>query len=197
MSLTGTVGRRYDSGNRIDFLPYVRLPFSGSSWFVTPQLAWRYTDYSSLDGRPVDNGADSSASRSVPIASLDAGAYFERNMNWGGQDYVQTLEPRLYYLCVPYRDQSNLPLFDTGAVDLQLELAAPRQPFRRRRSPGRRQPGGVGVDHAHPERSRRPRAPARRRGPDNLLRTAPGRTADELARLLVSGSAWIGTLDLP
>jgi hypothetical protein len=52
----------------------------------------------------------------VPIASLDAGAYFERSMDWGGQDYVQTLEPRLYYLRVPYRDQSDLPLFDTGEL---------------------------------------------------------------------------------
>lgn len=108
--------RRYDSGNRLDVLPYIRMPFSGSSWFVTPQLGWRYTDYSSLEGIPVDNGAADSVSRSVPIASLDAGAYFERSMDWGGQDYVQTLEPRLYYLRVPYRDQSDLPLFDTGEL---------------------------------------------------------------------------------
>ena len=108
--------RRYDGGNRVDVLPYVRLPFSGNSWFITPQLGWRYTDYSSLEGPPVDNGGASSVSRSVPIASLDAGIYFERSMNWGGQDYVQTLEPRMYYLRVPYRDQSELPLFDTGQL---------------------------------------------------------------------------------
>jgi LPS-assembly protein len=97
-----------DGGSRLDFQPYIRFPFGGNSWFITPQLAWRYTSYSSLDNAP-----NSSLSRSVPIASLDAGAYFERNFQWHGGDYIQTLEPRLYYLRVPYRDQSDLPLFDT------------------------------------------------------------------------------------
>ena len=104
---------RYDGGNRVDFRPFVRLPFGGNSWFVTPQLAWRYTGYSSLDGVPVQNGAPNNTSRSLPIASVDAGAYFERDMGWRGHSYVQTLEPRLYYLRVPYRDQFDLPLFDT------------------------------------------------------------------------------------
>ena len=104
---------RYDGGNRVDFQPYLRFPFGGNSWFLTPQLSWRYTGYSSLDGVPVENGAASNASRSLPIASVDAGAYFERKLSWSGRDYVQTLEPRLYYLRVPYRDQFDLPLFDT------------------------------------------------------------------------------------
>lgn len=104
---------RYDGGNRVDFRPYLRLQFGGNAWFVTPQLAWRYTAYRSLDGLPVDDGAASDVTRSLPIASLDAGAYFERNLSWRGHDYVQTLEPRLFYLYVPYRDQSTLPIFDT------------------------------------------------------------------------------------
>jgi LPS-assembly protein len=104
---------QYDGGNRVDFQPYVRFPFGGSSWFVSPQLAWRYTAYNSLDGQPVVNGAPSSVTRSVPIASVDAGAYFERDFGWHGNSYVQTLEPRLYYLRVPYRDQVDLPVFDT------------------------------------------------------------------------------------
>jgi LPS-assembly protein len=105
---------RYDSGNRIDIMPWLRFPFGGSAWYVTPQVAWRYTGYDSLEGRLVDSGArPDSASRSLPIASLDAGATFERTMDWGGHQYVQTLEPRLYYLYTPYRDQDELPLFDT------------------------------------------------------------------------------------
>lgn len=105
---------KYDGGNRLDVQPWIRFPFGGSAWFVTPQLAWRYTRYDGLDGQPVEfGGAPASASRSLPIASLDAGAYFERNFQWHGGDYVQTLEPRLYYLRVPYRDQDDLPLFDT------------------------------------------------------------------------------------
>jgi LPS-assembly protein len=107
---------RYSGGNRVDFRPYVRFPLGGAAWFVTPQVAWRHTSYSSLQGRPVDDGAEDSRSRSLPIASVDAGAYFEKTLDWGGRNYVQTLEPRLYYLYVPYRDQSALPVFDTGEL---------------------------------------------------------------------------------
>ena len=104
---------KYDGGNRLDVQPWIRFPFGGSAWFVTPQLAWRYTRYDGLDGQPVESGAAASATRSLPIASLDAGAYFERSFQWHGRGYVQTLEPRLFYLRVPYRDQDELPLFDT------------------------------------------------------------------------------------
>ncbi len=114
---------RYDGGNRVDIEPWVRFPFGGAAWYVTPQLAWRYTDYQGLDGVPVagavvggvpvGGGAPSSVSRSLPITSLDAGATFERNFNWGGKGFIQTLEPRLYYLRVPYRNQTDFPVFDT------------------------------------------------------------------------------------
>ena len=99
-------------GDRIDLRPYVRLPFGGPSWFLTPEFAWRYTAYS-LDDNLVPPGGDSSPTRSVPVMSLDAGAFFEREFDWGGSDYIQTLEPRLFYLNVPYEDQDHLPLFDT------------------------------------------------------------------------------------
>jgi LPS-assembly protein len=113
----------YDGGDRVDVEPWIRFPLGGAAWFLTPQLAWRYTGYQSLDGLAVDGGvfngtpfgggAPSSVSRSVPIASVDAGATFERDFNWGGKAWIQTLEPRLYYLRVPYRDQFDLPIFDT------------------------------------------------------------------------------------
>ncbi|MFY2764075.1 LPS assembly protein LptD [Arenimonas sp. MALMAid1274] len=101
-----------DGGSRVDLRPYLRLPFGGAAWFATPELAWRYTAYS-LDDALVPAGGSDSPSRSLPIMSLDAGAFFERELNWRGGKFLQTLEPRLYYLNVPYRDQDELPLFDT------------------------------------------------------------------------------------
>jgi len=47
------------------------------------------------------------------VMSLDAGAFLEREFQWNDRGLLQTLEPRLYYLRVPYRDQDDLPLFDT------------------------------------------------------------------------------------
>jgi LPS-assembly protein len=100
-------------GERVDLQPYVRVPLGGAAWFVTPEYSWRYTSYS-LDRSLVPPGASRSPSRSLPVMSLDAGAFFEREFGQGdGGRYLQTLEPRLFYLNVPYRDQDELPLFDT------------------------------------------------------------------------------------
>jgi LPS-assembly protein len=98
-------------GSRLDLKPYVSMPLEGASWFVTPTLAWRYTGYQ-LDKSLALNG-HTTPSRSLPITSVDAGLYFDREVNWGDQSYLNTLEPRLFYLHAPYRDQSDLPLFDT------------------------------------------------------------------------------------
>ena len=106
-------------GSRIDVRPYVSMPFEGASWYVTPGIAWRYTGYALEDAlaqRIADgNGTspDSSPSRSLPITTVDAGMFFDRETLFRGESYLQTLEPRLYYVNAPYRDQSDLPLFDT------------------------------------------------------------------------------------
>jgi LPS-assembly protein len=101
-----------DGGDRIDVRPFVRFPFGGAAWYATPEFAWRYTAYS-LDDSLVPPGGDDSPTRSVPVMSLDAGAFFEREFQWRDSDLIQTLEPRLFYLNVPYREQDDLPLFDT------------------------------------------------------------------------------------
>lgn len=104
---------RFDGGHRLDLRPWLRAHLGGAAWYAIPQIAWRYTRYQSLAGTPVTAPGDESASRSLPILSLDAGANFEREFAWHGTDYIQTLEPRLFYLRVPYRDQDDLPVFDT------------------------------------------------------------------------------------
>jgi len=95
------------TGNRLDLRPYVSLNFGGSAWYVNPVLAWRYTAYE------LNRDTDDNPTRSLPIFSLDAGMTFERDFNFRGGGYVQTLEPRLFYLRVPYRNQDDIPLFDT------------------------------------------------------------------------------------
>ncbi|MGL6290422.1 MAG: LPS assembly protein LptD [Silanimonas sp.] len=101
-------------GRRIDLTPRVKLAFGGASWFVNPEFALRYTRYElQRDPRVTVQRQDLSPDRSTPISSLDAGLLFERDTTIFGGDYVQTLEPRLYYLRVPYREQGDLPLFDT------------------------------------------------------------------------------------
>lgn len=101
-------------GSRLDLKPFVSMPLQGASWYITPTLAWRYTSYK-LDEEFAANPAftDTSPSRSLPIASLDAGLFFDRDTEIKGERYLHTLEPRLFYLNAPYRDQTDLPIFDT------------------------------------------------------------------------------------
>lgn len=102
------------TADRIDLQPGVQLPLSTRAAYLTPSVSLRHTQYA------FDNNPDSNASRTVPVASLDSGVFFERNTNWGNTPLVHTLEPRLYYLYVPFRDQAGLPNFDSGTLDLSI-----------------------------------------------------------------------------
>src|SRR5690606_38627552 len=55
----------------------------------------------------------------LPVASLDGGLRFERLAGQGGT-WIQTLEPRLLYVNVPFEDQTELPVFDTIVPDFNL-----------------------------------------------------------------------------
>ncbi len=99
------------TGRRLDLLSRVSLPVRSLGWYVEPAASWRQTAYD-LD-RP-DPGAPAEPDRGLPIYSLDAGLFFERDTRIGERELIQTLEPRLFYLNVPQRDQDDLPRFDTG-----------------------------------------------------------------------------------
>src|SRR5699024_6112235 len=89
--------------------PSASWNFAGPSWYVTPKLGVDEATYR-LDAF---GGASSDhVNRLTPEASLDAGLRFERRLGEGGW-LTQTLEPRANYLYVPYRDQADIPIFDT------------------------------------------------------------------------------------
>ncbi|HPP46904.1 MAG TPA: LPS assembly protein LptD, partial [Accumulibacter sp.] len=48
------------------------------------------------------------------------GMVFERDTRLFDRDYTQTLEPRLYYLNIPYRNQNQIPVFDTAVADFNF-----------------------------------------------------------------------------
>lgn len=97
--------------------PQVALPYETPGWYVTPKIGVHATYYS-FDRQSA--GMPDSLNRTLPIFSLDSGMTFERPSNWFGRDYTQTLEPRLFYLNIPYRDQRNIPLFDSGLADFNF-----------------------------------------------------------------------------
>ena len=100
------------TGSRMEITPALGWPLNYAAGFLRPGLKWRYTRYA-LEGE----NSDTSPERTVPITTLDSGLFFERTTEWDGRHLTQTLEPRIYYLDVPYREQDKLPNFDAGRLD--------------------------------------------------------------------------------
>ncbi|MDV9031695.1 LPS-assembly protein LptD [Pseudomonas sp. RAC1] len=132
---TGFPGRRLDenvtgiaraNGTRLNLAPAMSLPMEASYGYITPKLKYAYTSYDlDLDGKgkaealaqsanPAYGSYSSSINRDIPIFSVDSGLYFDRNTSMFGTNFRQTLEPRLFYLYVPNKDQKDIPLFDTS-----------------------------------------------------------------------------------
>ncbi|MDG9926105.1 MULTISPECIES: LPS-assembly protein LptD [unclassified Pseudomonas] len=106
------------NGERIHLEPGVSLPLEWTWGYVKPSVKYAYTQYDldldSIGKAQVGGDFEDSPDRSVPIASIDSGLYFDRNTQWFGTSYRQTLEPRAYYLYVPEEEQDEIPVFDTG-----------------------------------------------------------------------------------
>ena len=103
-----------DQGWRSVSYPQLQYSWLRPDAFFTPKIGLHLTDYSLSEEHSTTSG---NSDRAVPIASLDSGLFFERDVQVRGRSYVQTLEPRLYYLYVPYRNQDSLPVFDSGVSD--------------------------------------------------------------------------------
>ena len=95
----------------------ISRPWITPGGYITPKLQLHATTYK-FDA-PLAGGA-TSASRAVPTFSLDSGLQFERQASLFGRDFTQTLEPRAFYVRTPYRDQSRLPNYDSGANDFNF-----------------------------------------------------------------------------
>lgn len=106
----GTTGWRFDSTQELS------MQLTRPGMYLTPAVAWRQTNYW-VDEPGGAQTTEAEYDRGLPIASLDGGLIFERSTNSGS---IQTLEPRMLYVSVPFEDQSMLPVFDTIMPDFNL-----------------------------------------------------------------------------
>jgi LPS-assembly protein len=104
------------TGGRLGLTAGAALPLSNSYAFLTPRVSARGITYS----LNATTGETSDPNVASGVLSLDSGLFFERETRWGGRGFVQTLEPRLYYLYVPYKNQDQQPNFDTSIPDLSF-----------------------------------------------------------------------------
>jgi LPS-assembly protein len=124
------------NGWRAEITPTVSVNLDGPGYFLRPKVAYSATQYELSNTLPggdrlpsripttaeilFPNGPpaeDNSPSRTLPLADVDAGLQFERDLG-AAADRKVTLEPRMMYLYVPYRNQDELPVFDTALPDL-------------------------------------------------------------------------------
>lgn len=123
------LGGQMVQGSRFYAYPSVSLPVHTPFSTITPKLGWHYSRYQiedatrggwdSLSSTPAGGFID--ANRSLPVFSLDSSLLLERDMEFRGAKYLQTLEPRAYYVYIPYKDQSRIPVFDSAQRDESLD----------------------------------------------------------------------------
>lgn len=106
------------NGSRLVINPSASYPLvNNSASYVTPKLALHSTYYA-MGTNNVANMPD--ATRTLPVFSVDSGVAFDRESNMFSGDYIQTFEPRAYYVYIPYRNQSALPNYDSALADFNF-----------------------------------------------------------------------------
>ena len=98
------------NADRLHISPKIGIPLEGSYYYVKPELTLNFTRYNLED----DFITNTRQQRSLSIFSVDSGLFFERLVSNNGKSWLQTLEPRMYALYVPYKDQSDIPNFDSS-----------------------------------------------------------------------------------
>ncbi|GGC78985.1 LPS-assembly protein LptD [Undibacterium terreum] len=104
-------------GDRTVLNPQLSYPIINPGWFITPKVSLHATNYHLENPDP---GQPTDLNRVLPTLSIDSGMVFERKANFFGRDLTQTLEPRLFYVRTPYKDQSLFPNFDSATADFNF-----------------------------------------------------------------------------
>jgi len=105
------------TGQRAYLWPTVAWERQGAAWSLVARTGAHLRQYDLNEKRP---DVASSFGYAIPISSVDGGLVFERDWDVAGQRFVHTLEPRAFYVYVPYRDQSKAPIFDTAIDDFNF-----------------------------------------------------------------------------
>ena len=102
------------NGDRTFLQTRVSRPFLAPQGFFTPSMQLHASNYR-LDNK--NTSGTSSYSLFIPTFSLDSGLYFEKDTSLFGRSIIQTLEPRAFYTYTPFRQQNQLPMYDTAELD--------------------------------------------------------------------------------
>lgn len=125
-SLTGQFSRfthqNLTNADRWVLYPQVSLPLIYPAFQLTSKVGLHLTHYHLSKQTPEDKarGQKNNHFRVLPTFSIDGTVAFERDVQFRQTPYTQTLEPRLFYVYIPYKKQAHLPILDTAIKDFSL-----------------------------------------------------------------------------
>ncbi|EMC0023730.1 LPS assembly protein LptD [Enterobacter cloacae] len=103
---------------RVHLEPTINLPVSNNWSSLNTEAKLMATHYQQKNVDWYNNrygtDLDESVNRVLPQFKMDGKLIFERDMGLLADGYTQTLEPRMQYLYVPYRDQSKIQNYDSA-----------------------------------------------------------------------------------
>ncbi|MDJ0039381.1 LPS assembly protein LptD [Pantoea allii] len=116
------VNSSFPETTRLHVEPTINLPLS-NGWasldteakFLATHYQQKDVDYYNTNFAPSSTTSGvlkDSVNRTLPQFKVDGRMVFDRDMDWA-QGYTQTLEPRVQYLYIPYRDQSDIYPYDS------------------------------------------------------------------------------------
>ena len=114
------------NGQRSFAAAQVSRPWLQAWGFVIPKIQLHGTRYQ-LDTALANGQLETN--RLLPTFSLDTGLVYERDASYFGRNLRQTLEPRAFFVRTPYKDQSLLPTYDSGATDFNLTTIYAENPY--------------------------------------------------------------------
>ncbi|MGJ0635489.1 LPS assembly protein LptD [Xenorhabdus bovienii] len=111
-----SVGKDYPEATRWHVEPTINLPLSNRWASLNNEFKLMATHYQQDVPATTQNSAlEKTVNRVLPLFKSDAKMVFERTM-YMNKDYTQTLEPRVQYLYVPYKNQDNINNFDSSLL---------------------------------------------------------------------------------
>lgn len=109
-----------DEGERSVIQPTVTWQKKTLGWFLKARASLHQRNYWLKERSTPRAHHEERPDATIPIYSMDGGMVFERDGNLWGHDYVQTLEPRLFYTYIPFHEQNDHPIFDTTVDDFSF-----------------------------------------------------------------------------
>jgi LPS-assembly protein len=104
------------SGKRVLAYPSLSMPLQNSWAYLTPKVGMHMSRYT-IDA---NTQGFQDSTRTLPTFTADSGLIFERNTKITGLPFIQTLEPKLFYVYIPFRDQTRVPNFESGLQDISF-----------------------------------------------------------------------------